>query len=54
MRCRLVARDFAPRRERRSFLFAEMAPLEEEKALFEYVAGVGKETTARTRGSETQ
>ena len=41
VRCRLVARDFKPRREGpRDDLFAAMPPLEAKKALFAYVAGV--------------
>ena len=39
--CRLVARDFKPRREGpRDDLFAAMPPPEAKKALFTYVAGV--------------
>ena len=41
VRCRLVARDFEPRREGpRDDLSAAMPPLETQKALFAYVAGV--------------
>ena len=41
VRCRLVARDFKPKREGpRDDLFAAMPPLEAKKALFAFVAGV--------------
>ena len=41
VRCRLVAREFKPKREGpRDFLFAAMPPLEAKRALFAYVSGV--------------
>ena len=41
VRCRLVARDFNPRREGpRDDLFATMRPLGAKKALFAHVAGI--------------
>ena len=40
VRCRLVGRDFKPKREGpRDDLFAAMPPLESKKALFAMVAG---------------
>ena len=51
VRCRLVARDFKPKREGpRDDLFAAMPPLEAKKALFAFVAGVREKR--RTQGHE--
>ena len=50
VRCRLVARDFKPRREGpRDDLFAAMPPLEAKKALFPCVAGVREKRTRSGR-----
>ena len=51
VRCRLVTRDFKPRREGpRDDLFGAMPPLEAHRALFAYVAGVREK--AREQGQE--
>ena len=48
VRCRLVARDFKPKREEpRDDLFAAMPPLEAKKALFAFVAGVRENRRAQ-------
>ena len=48
VRCRLVARDFKPKREGpRDDLFAAMPPLEAKKALFAFVAGVRENRRAQ-------
>ena len=48
VRCRLVARDFKPKREGpRDDLFAAMPPLEAKKALFAFVAGVREKGRAQ-------
>ena len=47
-RCRLVARDFKPKREGpRDDLFAAMPPLQANKALFAFVAGVREKRRAQ-------
>ena len=48
VRCRLVARDFKPKREGpRDDLFAAMPPLEAKKALFAFVAGCARRDARR-------
>ena len=48
VRCRLVARDFKPKREGpRDDLFAAMPPLEAKKAVFAFVAGVREKRRAQ-------
>ena len=48
LRCRLVARDFKPKQEgSTNDLFAAMPPLEAEKALFAFVAGVREKRRAQ-------
>ena len=48
VRCRLVARDFEPKREGpRDDLFAAMPPLDAKKALFAFVAGVREKRRAQ-------